>query len=287
MCLKCLLADPLTDFEKVQHFSSFYNESSQTTNVRNSMTQNCCLCDQSGGYLTYTSQGAFVHKQCGFSLPNSQYNLFNSNYSTDHSTPTQHLEQQNRPCFEQESVDTFVPTSSALRTAVEFVLPDELFLASSTSCCICHGRKGCMVSCGYTDCTRSYHVSCLRHSHCVYFPSPDGLFVRCLDHIPSDYQYDPYSNAIVPKQYLCIPTVLKEHTGELEKAKENWRRVQSRMEIACRDSIQQLKNKITEVVNYHNRKLHFVTFSGHHLHVEKSMLSNWCTQQNVVHFLFY
>ena len=55
MCLKCLLADPITDYSNAHQYASFYDEGIASNRVRSCMSNTCCICDKDTGYLTYTS----------------------------------------------------------------------------------------------------------------------------------------------------------------------------------------------------------------------------------------
>lgn len=284
-CLKCLLADPITDFSGVHHFAPFYEDGVLMSNVRPTMSQHCCICNRDSGYLTYTSSGTFIHKQCGFCLPNSSYNLVSSYHNQ--SIPVS-MEQQQRPCLEHDSCDVCLKVSNHTRTHVEFLIPDQPMMASSSSIClICRSRKGCMVRCGYENCTHCFHVSCLRHNLCVYFPTPQGLYLRCMDHIPPSFQYDSYLNAIVPKYYLSVETMIKDRISSLRKLKDSWVKFQSRYYATQVDSILHVKKNYNDVVSYYRRKINFCSLSkGHIFMMEKTMMTSWSCQFEVRFDLF-
>lgn len=277
MCLKCLLADPITDYSNAHQYAPFYDEGIASNRVRSCMSNTCCICDKDTGYLTYTSSGSLIHKQCGFSLPNAHYNMINSAFNISKTATITHQ----RPCFEESSSDSFITHSTHVKTHVEFVIPPEHNPASSAVCSICRSRKGCLIRCGYQNCTRCFHVSCLDHSICVFFPTKNGLFVRCNEHIPLDYQYDPILHVIVPNQYLSIKTVIKGKITTLRKLRDMWEKVHSRIVTNQKEVVSQCQKSYNQVIKYYNRKIHFCTIKDSKMIVEKSMLSSWCRKEEV------
>lgn len=65
----------------------------------------------------------------------------------------------------------------------------------------------------------------MRPNLAICMPTEQGLFVRCVDHIPTSFQYDPVLQAIVPLQDLSLRTVVDEKVVLLRKQRDNWGRM--------------------------------------------------------------
>ena len=235
------------------------------------------MCGKKDGYMTMALNRTFVHKQCARSLPGAIYNEFLS-----YIKPTADMQYQKipRPCFEDNCEDQIeVPLVSHLRSHIEYIVPP-LQPQSGLSCSVCHMRRGRVVRCGYTGCTRQFHLSCIRPYICVCFPTSTGLFIRCSEHLPQDYRFDQQLNAIVPVGSTTLQTSLSDLVSSLRKYRAEWEKLHGRIVTQSKESRQLLESKKIEVVRYYKRKMHFCSIlSSYILQVEKSMMEPWMLTQ--------
>ena len=238
----------------------------------------CSICGQAEGYLTVASNGSLVHKRCASAVPGATYNLVNS-YVCE-TKPVAVACMKERPTLE-EGVSETLPhneTPSALtRTHIEFMLPLSLPpLSSGCICSICRHRKGRLVCCGYPGCTRMFHVSCARPNMCICMPSANGLFVRCLDHIPTSFRYDSVVNAVIPLVYLSAGMAVQDKIRQLKQTRDAWGRFCTRMRHQATETIQRLQNSNRDILRYYRRKIHYCTIRGERvMRCERSMLEPW------------
>ena len=238
----------------------------------------CSICGQAEGYLTVASNGSLVHKQCAAAVPGATYNLVNS-YVCE-TKPVAAACMKERPSLE-EGTPELLPHNEApsalTRTHIEFMLPTPLPpLSSGCTCSICRHRKGRLVSCSYPGCTRTFHVSCARPNMCICMPSANGLFVRCLDHIPTSFRYDSVVNAVIPLVYLSADTAVQDKIQLLRQSRDAWGRLCTRMKHLVKETNQRLQNYKHEIVRYYGRKIHYCTLRNERvLRCERSMLEPW------------
>ena len=281
MCLHCLFSDPVTNFSLCNSYYSSFDHSANPSFVRLSLNGGSCyVCGKKDGYMTMTFNRTFVHKQCARSVPGVIYNEFLS-----YIKPATNMQYQKipRPCFEDNCEDQIeVPLSPHVRSHIEYIIPP-LHPQFGLSCSVCHMRRGRVVRCGYTGCTRQFHLSCIRPYICVCFPTPTGLFIRCSEHLPQDYRYDQKLNAIVPVGSATLQTSLSDLVSSLRRYRSEWEKLHGRMAAQVKESRQLLELKKNEVVRYHKRKMHFCSIlSSYVLQVEKSMMEPWIlTQQGL------
>lgn len=285
MCLRCLLADPLTNYPLVSQYGSNTDDSIAVSNRRACMDAGCCsLCGRSEGYLTRASNGSLVHKLCAQVLQGVSYNPVNSYLTTPsplapNTMPTR--------CTLEEGVSEELPHATLpqslpmTRTHIEYILPTILPpLSIGTACSLCRTRKGRLVCCGYEGCNRAFHLSCMRPNLCICMPTEQGLFIRCIDHVPTTFRYDPVLNAIVPLQDLSIHTVVEEKVQLLRKQRDSWGRVMTRLIALTKEKEMRVLGMMKEVKRYYKRKVKYCTLRGDHiLHCERSMFESWIMEE--------
>ena len=81
--MRCLLADPLTNYSLVSFYGSSNDDSINVISRRPCLDAGCCsICGRAEGYLTRASNGSFVHKLCAQAIQGVSYNSTNSYWIT-------------------------------------------------------------------------------------------------------------------------------------------------------------------------------------------------------------
>ena len=207
----------------------------------------CYICQRAEGYLTLADGNRWVHKQCALSVRGCLYNAVNSAWG--------------------ESVP-----SPLVRTHIEFLLPRVLSKQAQSFCCVCHQRQGCLIKCSSPSCTRCFHPSCLSHSKCVYFPSAQGLVLRCSEHLPESYAFDAKKNAIVSENEIAPSTLVRRVVSELQGICEEWKKLVAKTLNPARER-RAITSAMNEVFEMHRRKMYSCYVHGDKLLVvERSAL---------------
>ena len=207
----------------------------------------CYICQRAEGYLTLADGNRWVHKQCALSVRGCLYNAVNSAWG--------------------ESVP-----SPLVRTHIEFLLPRVLSKQAQSFCCVCHQRQGCLIKCSSPSCTRCFHPSCLSHSKCVYFPSAQGLILRCSEHLPEGYAFDAKKNAIVSENEIAPSTLVRRVVSELQGICEEWKKLVAKTLNPARER-RAITSAMNEVFEMHRRKMYSCYVHGDKLLVvERSAL---------------
>ena len=207
----------------------------------------CYICQRAEGYLTLADGNRWVHKQCALSVRGCLYNAVNSAWGESAPSPL-------------------------VRTHVEFLLPRVLSKQAQSFCCVCHQRQGCLIKCSSPSCTRCFHPSCLSHSKCVYFPSAQGLVLRCSEHLPEGYAFDAKKNAIVSENEIAPSTLVRRVVGELQGICEEWKKLVAKTLNPARER-RAITSAMNEVFEMHRRKMYSCYVHGDKLLVvERSAL---------------
>ena len=207
----------------------------------------CYICQRAEGYLTLADGNRWVHKQCALSVRGCLYNAVNSAWGESAPSPL-------------------------VRTHIEFLLPRVLSKQAQSFCCVCHQRQGCLIKCSSPSCTRCFHPSCLSHSKCVYFPSAQGLVLRCSEHLPEGYAFDAKKNAIVSENEIAPSTLVRRVVGELQGICEEWKKLVAKTLNPARER-RAIASAVNEVFEMHRRKMYSCYVHGDKLLVvERSAL---------------
>ena len=197
--------------------------------------------------MTLADGNRWVHKQCALSVRGCLYNAVNSAWGESAPSPL-------------------------VRTHVEFLLPRVLSKQAQSFCCVCHQRQGCLIKCSSPSCTRCFHPSCLSHSKCVYFPSAQGLVLRCSEHLPEGYAFDAKKNAIVSENEIAPSTLVRRVVGELQGICEEWKKLVAKTLNPARER-RAITSAMNEVFEMHRRKMYSCYVHGDKLLVvERSAL---------------
>lgn len=207
----------------------------------------CYICQRAEGYLTLADGNRWVHKQCALSVRGCLYNAVNSAWGESAPSPL-------------------------VRTHIEFLLPRVLSKQAQSFCCVCHQRQGCLIKCSSPSCTRCFHPSCLSHSKCVYFPSAQGLVLRCSEHLPEGYAFDAKKNAIVSENEIAPSTLVRRVVSELQGICEEWKKLVAKTLNPARER-RVITSAVNEVFEMHRRKMYSCYVHGDKLLVvERSAL---------------
>lgn len=196
----------------------------------------CYICQRAEGYLTLADGNRWVHKQCALSVRGCLYNAVNSVWGESAPSPL-------------------------VRTHVEFLLPRVLSKQAQSFCCVCHQRQGCLIKCSSPSCTCCFHPSCLSHNRCVYFPSVQGLVLRCSEHLPEGYAFDAKKNAIVSENEIAPSTLVRRVVGELQGICEEWKKFVAKTLNPARER-RVVANAMNEVFEMHRRKMYSCYMHG-------------------------
>ena len=197
--------------------------------------------------MTLADGNRWVHKQCALSVRGCLYNAVNSAWGESAPSPL-------------------------VRTHIEFLLPRVLSKQAQSFCCVCHQRQGCLIKCSSPSCTRCFHPSCLSHSKCVYFPSAQGLVLRCSEHLPEGYAFDAKKNAIVSENEIAPSTLVRRVVSELQGICEEWKKLVAKTLNPARER-RAITSAMNEVFEMHRRKMYSCYVHGDKLLVvERSAL---------------